>query len=131
MTRGANAPGNNSIAIGANVTAGSDEADNAIAIGTGASATHANSVAIGTGAVSIDDNVITLGNESTTVYIPGNLVVAGSTFVADAIWAGTVFMDENTAGTGKTVDGSEFRRLTTYNAAVVNKNIKNYASNKG
>ncbi len=55
---------------------------NAIAIGHGASATHDNSVAIGHNSKANHNNQITLGNESSIVYIPGNLIVKGNSYLS-------------------------------------------------
>ena len=54
---------------------------NAIAIGKGASASGTNSVAIGTDIENARSNVIQLGNKTQSVYIPGDLIVGGSTYL--------------------------------------------------
>ena len=68
----ANANSKYSVAIGGFANT---QKDYAIAIGYKANAKHANSTAIGVDAKTYADNTITLGTTSTTVYIPGNLVV--------------------------------------------------------
>lgn len=71
----------NSIAIGANSWTGlwnsSSSAVNSVAIGYGAivAASAENSVAIGHNAIADKRDNIVLGTESSTVYIPGNLIV--------------------------------------------------------
>lgn len=77
---------NGSIAIGSKNGESTDLAmkatgTNSIAIGNNAQATHANSVAIGAGATTAADNQIVLGTNANTVYIPGNLVVGGDTYL--------------------------------------------------
>ena len=52
-------------------------AQNSTAIGSGAYAQHPNSTAIGRGAATTTVNQIVLGTANDTVFIPGNLVVAG------------------------------------------------------
>lgn len=54
--------------------------ESAVAIGDGAHAGK-NSVAIGNGAQTTYENTIVLGRKEDTVYIPGNLVVMGSTML--------------------------------------------------
>ena len=86
------ASGNFSIAIGGtsntsmNVDSGYASntyasSTNSIAIGTEANASYVNSTAIGRGARATTSNQIVLGTSSDTVYIPGNLVVGGSTYL--------------------------------------------------
>ena len=74
--------GKDKITIGSGA---SSKNDNSIAIGTGAKAEYSNSVAIGAGAATTTNNQIVLGTASDTasdtVYIPGNLVVGGTTYL--------------------------------------------------
>ena len=76
---GADATGDYSTAIG-----WSSEAtkNSSLAVGNGARAIHTNSTAVGAGAYTTADNQIVLGNQNTTVYIPGNLWVAGNVELA-------------------------------------------------
>ena len=74
----ARATGNQSTAIGRNATA---LGELSTALGDSASATAKNSTAIGVSAVADKEDQITLGTSSSTVYIPGNLVVGGNTFL--------------------------------------------------
>ena len=82
---GAYAVGQQSIAIGHGNRENDDttktRGQNAIAIGTSAEADEFNSVAIGAGAKATLPNQIVLGTSSSTVYIPGNLVVGGELFI--------------------------------------------------
>jgi len=66
------------LGYGASVKTGVDYG-NAAAIGYNASVTGNRSTAIGYNATAPYADTIVLGNESTTVYIPGNLVVRGNT----------------------------------------------------
>ncbi len=68
------------MAIGASTNANEPYS---MAIGPGASATNENSAAIGARAQTSYANQIVLGDANTTVYIPGNLVVAKKIAVAD------------------------------------------------
>ena len=68
----------NSIAIGKDANA---SATNSTAIGNGAQASNTSSTAIGNGAVATTNNTIVLGTSSDTVFIPGDLVVGGSTYL--------------------------------------------------
>lgn len=63
--------------------------DNQVAIGSGAVAKHDKSVAIGYNAKTEYANTIVLGNESTTVYIPGNIVVGKDTLLGWSCEEGT------------------------------------------
>ena len=51
------------------------------AFGHNSTATHASSTAIGYAATTTASNQVVLGNSAATVYIPGNLVVGGSTYL--------------------------------------------------
>lgn len=82
----AQATGDTSMAIGPSdeSTNSSTQATaaNSIAIGRAASATHENSVAIGYGATTLSKNQIVLGDENTDVYIPGRLMVYGTSYLS-------------------------------------------------
>ena len=99
----AKAKGKRSIAIGSakaayandlmlNTTAYSDDS---IAIGTGAATHGTKSVAIGYQAKTTAPNQIVLGKSDTTVYIPGNLVVAGNTLLGNNSGAATYIRPVN------------------------------------
>ncbi len=65
-----------SVAIGASAYA---TAEHSIAIGTEAKSVGKNSVAIGAGAEATAEDQIVLGTPDSTVYIPGKLIVGGTT----------------------------------------------------
>lgn len=79
------------IAIGSSAYA-SALSGNAIAIGDRTQATGSHSVAIGYNATATESNQIVLGDDSTTVYIPGNLIVGNIAAIGtrrlgkDALW---------------------------------------------
>ena len=56
-----------------------------IAIGSGAEAQAKASVAIGQGVVANHENQIVLGTKTSTVYIPGDLVVGGRAYIGDSL----------------------------------------------
>ena len=83
---GAQAKGASSVALGQNATVlGSKNSftvgSNSVAIGRGSEVSANNSVAIGYNAKSASADQIVLGTENSTVYIPGKLVVQGSTML--------------------------------------------------
>lgn len=108
----AKAQAKNSIAIGANSWTGlwnsSSAAVNSVAIGYGASvATSAeNSVAIGYNARADKRDNIVLGTESSTVYIPGNLIV-DKISVLGGKQGGYAILREN----GKLAGKAQYQRL--------------------
>lgn len=108
----AKAQAKNSIAIGANSWTGlwnsSSAAVNSVAIGYGASvATSAeNSVAIGYNARADKRDNIVLGTESSTVYIPGNLIVDKISILGGK-QGGYAILREN----GKLAGKAQYQRL--------------------
>ena len=81
----------NSIAIGYDV---SSSGRDSIAIGRNVRVSHNNSIIIGTGGANTQlssdcDNQIKIGNVSTTVVIPGNLIVEGNVLAKGHLFANT------------------------------------------
>ena len=68
----------NGIAIGTEAMAGYDST---IAIGNGAKAKAENSIVIGNNIENKRPNVVQLGDDTQSVYIPGNLIVGGRTYL--------------------------------------------------
>ena len=97
-----------SIAIGAGAQALHKDS---VAIGTQAQALHENSVAIGGGAETYTENQIVLGHVNSTIFIPGRLVVGGSSFLGVTQGSGTYVRLRNQAIMGDRESNGSFREL--------------------